>query len=121
MNGNYFMMVLLKKTDFENIETIGPFAINSNILKTVYIPDNVKDIDTGAFYNCSNLESIYLTECVYLKEVKNLEFFDEKIKKILNYRLINVLRICVSRAKLQDKNSRAGVLRTSVLKNTFHS
>ena len=45
----------------ENIETIGPFAINSNTLKTVYIPDNVKDIDTGAFYNCSNLESIYLT------------------------------------------------------------
>lgn len=41
-----------------NIKEIGWYAFYLSALKSVSIPDSIKKIDGGAFYNCNDLEEI---------------------------------------------------------------
>ena len=44
----------------ENVEMIGTYAFEECKVKNVIIPDSVKVIEEGAFYNCKKLKSIIL-------------------------------------------------------------
>jgi len=55
------------------LTSIGAYAYNGSVLESIEIPDSVKSIDYGAFYNCENLES------VTFKSETPPEFFNYKV------------------------------------------
>ena len=48
----------LRTFDFSNVSEIGVFAFAYTGLKSVTLPTNIKTVDEGAFYNCSELNIV---------------------------------------------------------------
>ena len=85
----------LKQFDFSDIEKVGKYAFYKSGLQEVFLPENIKIIEGGAFRECSGLRSVTWhcqcdvipTACFY--ECSNLtSFVFSGIKKLKNMHFV---------------------------------
>ena len=58
------MPLHLSSSRLQNIDNITASAFGGTKLTEFSVPDNVKEIDDGAFYNCTDLKKITIPEFV---------------------------------------------------------